>query len=265
MLERLVLQLSDAENYLDMFIVSGLFTLLSIMLVHHVVPFKVSGTNFAGLLAVLITSLAMAYPFVSHLLRREKQEAENQYSEKTLIARHGQDLVLYLMFFLGATVAFALSTFFVPESFYAIQDGVLQSINGPTGNMIATGFMMEIIQNNLWVFAVTFVLTFFVSSGVIFVLIWNASVLGIHIGNFSESLFHVPLWTLPYLPHGLLEVGGYVLAGIAGALLSYEVEGTVLNEHDPATTWTITKDVLVLLLFGVVLILLGGFVEVINV
>lgn len=271
MFERLVLYLSDSEDYVDLAIISLFFTILSVFLVRQVVPFQVGGQQLAGVMVVLLTSLAVAYPFVRHLLIREHEEAENRWSEKRLLKRHAEDFTLYLSFFLGTTFAFAISTFFVPEDFYSVQMQVLESINAPTGNFILdpglfngiinTGFFMRVLENNLWVFMVTFILAFFVTSGILFVLVWNASVLGVHIGaNLSNTLFHVPLHTLPFLPHGILEIGGYILAGIAGSLLSYEAENLLFEQEEGARR-AITKDAIILTGIGAILILAGALVE----
>jgi uncharacterized membrane protein SpoIIM required for sporulation len=262
MFERLVLYFSNREDYLDIGIISFFFTVISVFLVHRLVPFNVGGTQMAGLMVVLLTSLACAYPFVRHLLLQEQKEVENTWSESRLLRRHAEDMSLYLAFFVGTTLGFAASTFFVPGSFYSIQMQVLDSIGAPTGNFWNATFFWEIVTNNLWVFAVTFILTFFIASGVVFVLAWNASVLGVLIGDLSTSLLEVPILTIPYLPHGLLEIAGYVLAGIAGALLSYEAELVMFEEHDVDIDKTLVIDVATLLVLGVGCILVAGMIEV---
>lgn len=264
MFERLVLAVSDSDNYTDLAVLSMFFGLLSVILVHRVVPFRVGSQELAGVMAVLILSLAMAYPFVRYLLERERAEVQTRWNESRLLKRHAEDLSLYLAFFIGTTFAFAIATFVVPESFFSVQLEVLQSIGAPTGSITNPSFFMEIVENNLWVFAVTFVLTFFVTSGIVFVLAWNASVLGVLVGTLSQSVLHVPLLTLPYLPHGILEIGGYILAGIAGALMSYQAEEFMMHSDEAFTTAKrVGLDAVTLLAIGVGLILVAGAVEVI--
>ncbi|MDY6769279.1 MAG: stage II sporulation protein M, partial [Candidatus Nanohaloarchaea archaeon] len=236
MFERLVLRVNDSERYLDVFLLSGFFTLLSVLLVRHVVVFQVGGSNLAGVIAVLLTSLAVSYPFVSYLLEEERMEMAEEWAETKLLLRHAHQLELYLSFFLGTTTGFAVSTFFVPESFYSVQMQVLSTVRSPTGMAVGGALFRDILVNNLWVFAITFLLTFFIASGVIFILAWNASVLGVLIGSIANSAFHVPVIGLFYLPHGLLEVGGYVHAGIAGALLSYKAESLMMDGDADGTT-----------------------------
>ncbi|MDY6766464.1 MAG: stage II sporulation protein M [Candidatus Nanohaloarchaea archaeon] len=262
MFERLVVRFNDSERFVDVFLLSLFFTVLSVLLVQHVVVFRVAGSNLAGVIAVLLTSLAAAYPFVSYLLEEERMAVKKDWGEATLLRRHAHELELYLSFFLGATIGFALSTFFVGENFYAVQLQVLETIRSPTGMAVGGAVLQDIIANNLWVFSITFLLTFFIASGVLFVLAWNASVLGVLIGSIASSAAHVPVVTLYYLPHGLLEVGAYVLAGIAGALLSYRAE-SVLIDDETAAGQTVTRDAAVLLLIGVGFILAAAAIEVV--
>lgn len=262
MFERLILHLTNSDDYLDLGIISMFFTVVAVFLVHQVVPFRVGEQELAGVMVVLLTSLAVSYPFVRYLLQREQKEATERWAESRLLKRHAEEMNLYLSFFVGTTLGFATSTFFVPESFYSVQMQVLDSIGAPTGRFIGSPFLMEIITNNLWVFAVTFIITFFIASGVVFILVWNASVLGVLIGRLSSSLLEVPILTIPYLPHGLLEIGAYVLAGIAGALASYEAELILFEEDSADIDKVLTKDVITLLLIGVGLVIVAGIIEV---
>ncbi|MDY6774086.1 MAG: stage II sporulation protein M [Candidatus Nanohaloarchaea archaeon] len=261
MFERLTMKYSDSENYLDIFFLSFFFAFLSVLLVHHMIAFQVGGNTLGGVISVLLTSLAVSYPFVRYLLEEEEMEISENWTEKKLLERHAHQMELYVSFFLGTTLGFALSSFFVPKAFFSIQSQVLETIRSPTGMVVGNTVFQEIVRNNLWVFSITFVLAFFISSGILFILAWNASVLGVLIGNLADSAFHVPMVTLFYLPHGLLEVGGYVFAGIAGSLLSYKIEEGVLEE-DHEGVWRVVKDSAVILVLGVLLILLAAGIEV---
>lgn len=292
MFERLILRYTTSRSYLDIvlhiFGISFLFTLLSVFLVQHVVIFRIGGDNLSGMMVVLFTSLAVAYPFVRYLLQGEEKEVSERWNEERLLHRHLHELVLYLSFFFGTMTAFAISSFFVSPSFYSIQCSILGSLNlpigqncriltdgtqfltgsflsgGVTGNAAAAGdLMLAIIRNNLFVMGVTFVITFFLTSGIIFILAWNASVLGVWIGSISSSPAHIALFTLPYLLHAILEIGGYVLAGVAGALLSYQIEALITHDEGAeAVNQTVLMDVIILLVLGVLAILAGGYVEV---
>lgn len=262
MLERVIVEVDRSDHYLDIGILSLFFTLLAVLLVHGLIPFQIGDTNLAGVMTVLIASLAVAYPFSHHILQREQEDIGDRLSERRLLYRHMADLKLYTVYFLGTTVAFAISTFFVPETFYSVQFDVLESIGAPTGQVIGQPLFQTILENNLWVMLVTFVLTFFFTAGIVFILAWNASVLGVLIGDLSQSLIEVPLMTLPYLPHGLLEIGGYILAGMAGAILSYGVELGVVEDSSFAVERTVVTDVATLMVLATACIVVGAVVEV---
>lgn len=287
MFERLVSRYTESENYLDIFLLSIFFTLLSVLLVQHVLPFQVSGQNYAGIIVVLFLSLGMSYPFVRYLLGEEEREISGDI-EGTLLQRHAAELKLYLSFFLGATIAFAFSRFFVADSFYSVQCSVLkvlgraitdnceilidQSALGATGvsfTGLATGgpsFLM-IFTNNLWVYIATFLLAFFLSSGLLFILAWNASVLGVWVGTVSASVLNsaafVPAIVLLYLPHGIPEIAAYIFAGFAGSLLSRESEALFFHESGARDTSTVVlRDVVTMVVIGFGLLILGAFIEV---
>lgn len=260
MFERLAMRFTDSEKFLDVFLMSGFFAVLSILLVQHAVAFQIGKTNLGGLIAVLLTAIAVSYPFVRYMLKQERKEVSKDWTEMQLLHRQAEQLGLYLSFFLGTTLGFAVATFFTPASFFTVQLQVLESIRGPTGLAIGGAVLMEIVTNNLWVLGMTFLLTFFITSGIIFILTWNASVLGVLIGSLASSSLEVPVITLYFLPHGLLEIGGYALAGISGALLSYHLESH-LSDTETEGCRALIKDALLLLAIAVVMVLVSGIVE----
>jgi uncharacterized membrane protein SpoIIM required for sporulation len=66
-----------------------------------------------------------------------------------------------------------------------------------------------------------------------------------------------------YLPHGIPEIASYILAGLAGALLSYYVEHRYVRKSAPASALvTVLKDAAWMLVTGVAILILAGYVEV---
>ncbi|MBI5354901.1 MAG: stage II sporulation protein M [Candidatus Aenigmarchaeota archaeon] len=130
----------------------------------------------------------------------------------------------------------------------------------------ATNFWV-IVQNNLWVFAITFLVSFFISAGGIFVLVWNASILGVFLSNLimGPGCPNVPAILSPtcYIVHGILEIIAYIIAGIAGSLFSKQFSlyffRKIGNEEVFMRIW---KDVTILVSIGVLLIFVAGAVEV---
>ncbi len=287
MLERIISRYMSSEKYADIFIISFLFTLIAAFMVQHVISFQVGGQNLAGLVVTLLLSIAVSYPFVRYMIEHEDREITADWHERRLLHRHASELLLYMSFFLGATAAFSIARFLFAGSFFGVQCSVLKLLGRPITNQCevlisqaglfnppgataaaaaAAPDLGAIFLNNLWVYISTFLLTFVFTSGIIFILAWNASVLGVWIGSVShsalDSLIAVPFITALYLPHGILEVGAYILAGIGGALLSRQGEVYLFHPESSRMTGRVVKDVLILLVLGVLALVLGAIIEV---
>ena len=92
----------------------------------------------------------------------------------------------------------------------------------------------------------------------VFILVWNASVLGV----FLSKIINInPITALLYLPHGLLEISGFILAGIAGALLSHQFEHFKKEHRNKKVFRRILNDIGLLVFIGVVAIIIGGLIE----
>jgi len=106
-----------------------------------------------------------------------------------------------------------------------------------------------------------FVFSLFYSTGAIFLISWNASVLGVVVGQTAKKLFgpiSVPLVLLSYLPHGLPEFLGYIFAGIAGGILSIAI---TRHRESKRHRLFVLKDALILFFVGVLFVFLGAVIE----
>lgn len=265
MLEKLWLEQEREKHFGACFALSALFTFASIIIAYYFVPFKVSGTELTGLIAVVLASLAASYPLIKYLEEEEEAleegDKENLTCEFDLLERHETELEVYLAFFLGATLAFGISSALIPGAF-EVQNEVIGSIrpDTTTGRMFSPGFFMEILTNNLSVFFATFLLSFFLTAGMVFILVWNASVFGVFIAKISQDLMQVPVVVLSYMPHGILEVAAYIVAGLSGFFLSHEVR-SVIDWEDRSHALKLMGDSLIFFLIGLVVLVLGAVIE----
>lgn len=259
MLERYWVEQEKKGRYLSSFMLSLSFGLVALMLAYFFVPFRVGGTNYGGIVAVLLASLGAAYPLMRYLEGREMEEKRMEtITENKLLGRHWAELKVYLSFFLGAMVAFYITGFLLPGTFFSIQNSVITSITGKASGGV---FFYEIIANNLSVYMLTFVLSFFLAAGMIFILVWNASILGLFLSNATKTVLHIPGLTLAYLPHGILEVSAYILAGISGFFLSYHLEYFIEGDSKGRAI-ELSKDSIFLLLIGLIMLFAAGLLEV---
>lgn len=258
MLERLWIQEERERHFTGCFVLSFVFALLSILIAYYFIPFRVSGMNLGGIVSVLLVSLVSAIPLITYLERRESEETEMKLGGETrLLRRHWTELKTYLTFFLGVSLAFGVSNSALPQDFFSVQTTVIGSITGKT---ISGSLFSEVIINNLSVFFLTFLLSFALTAGMIFILVWNASILGVFITNLSKSALHLPLAALSYLPHGILEVAAYILAGISGFYLSHEFREFAERENKKEVFWMI-EDSLTVLIIGLSFLILAGLLE----
>jgi len=209
------------------------------------------GVGF-GFFAVLFTIIPSVF-FITMLIKREEKADE---SGRSFWDNHGTDIVILLMFFFGMTMSFAVWSSVLPDDLFSTQVDKITEIRG-TGALTQEGAFSSILLNNLQVMVVSFVLSLVFGAGAIFIIVWNASVLGVYIGQVSKSLLHIPVISLGFLPHGIPEIAGYVVAGLAGGILS----AAILRKRQNIMR-TILMDSMKLLLLGGILIALGAFIEV---
>jgi uncharacterized membrane protein SpoIIM required for sporulation len=131
-----------------------------------------------------------------------------------------------MFFFLGLTMAFAFWSFIMPESLFQIQMAKINQIKGISSGVTGAAlnneaFFIQILTNNLQVMLFSLFFSFIFGAGMVFIIAWNASILGVYVGaKLSETVWHIPFVTLGFLPHGIPEIAGFVTAGLAGGLLS---------------------------------------------
>ena len=131
---------------------------------------------------------------------------------------------------------------------------------GVTGAAIEQGSLFSrILVNNLQVMAFSFFFSFIFGAGAVFIIAWNASILGVYVGaKLSETVWHIPLVTMGFLPHGIPEIAGFVTAGLAGGLLS----AAFIRNRDLKMLRIIVMDSAKIMGIAVSLIFLAAVIEV---
>lgn len=255
MFERLWLKDELENKYFHIFIFGVIFTIIAFLLTNFILPIK------NGLFVVFLISLSATYPLVAYLIVEEDEIEKliKKHKEKGFFKRHEKELMIYLSFFLGVMIVFIFAGFLLPNNFFFYQNEIIKGITGlaifEAGNSIA---LFTILKNNLIVFLLTFAISFVISAGMVFILVWNASVLGVFLSKIIDTS---PIEALSYLPHGLFEISGIVLAGIAGALLSHQFEYFKKTHHNKIIFKGILKDIGFLVLIGIAAIIIGALIE----
>ena len=268
MLESLV-NFSEINNKPYLMAVWAFIVCTIAILISTQIPMSVPGTN-SGFLVVMFTIIPSVY-FITSLIKKEEvfeeKMAGRHASGHRFWERHEKDIAILLFFFVGMTLAFSVWSLFLPSSFFQSQvikvneiQGYVrggQVTGGMTGSLTAEEAFMAIFYNNMQVLVFSFLFSFIFGAGAIFIIVWNASVLGVYIGQLSKHIWNIPIISLSFLPHGIPEIAGYLVAGLAGGILS----ASIIRKNDTQTLKLIAIDSLKLLVLASVFILIGAGIE----
>jgi uncharacterized membrane protein SpoIIM required for sporulation len=253
------------KHPIKMIAISFIVSLICSFVAYFIFP------SFSGVISPLLITVAMA-PIIYTVFSKEEELEEKQAKHlinQNIVDRYDELIKIFMWFFIGNMLAILLMTAVLPDSILSVifsqQIGEISAIsnlaNSATGQAISGDFLSIIIVNNLKVMAFSFILAFLIETGGLFILSWNASILGVYLGGFIRqgAQSQLLLVTIGILPHAIIEVLAYFLAGIAGGVLSL---GLVRTSPGSKEFKLIFKDAFKLLLFAFILVIVGGFVEV---
>jgi len=227
-----------------MFFVGFLYTSVAILLSLWIFQ------QHASLVMVFFTVLAST-PLIYNTVRYEEKKDIGDMPEKSLLKEHSKAISFFMYLFLGITLSCTLWYIFAPSTMltnlFGIQTKTIIDINSSVIKFGSTGFVMQFVKafsriffNNLKVLIFCILFSFIYGMGSLFILTWNASVIGVAIGNFIRSgiakidtalgfsslanYFQiVSVGLLRYAVHGVPEILAYFTAGLAGGIISIAV------------------------------------------
>ncbi len=251
-----------------------IFTFAAILLANNVGTPSQYGHGI-GFLVIAFISVAAA-PFFVHVFRIEEKKEGN------ILRRHEKVIRIYSWFFLSVIIASSLFYVLSPtsgEKVFSDQINELENNNiiQATGMATSNFDFMTILTNNLIVLGLAILFSFMLGAGAVFLISWNASIIGVLIGKIAENpaafgmtglgnnifvnyAIALPLTLLTLLPHGIFEIGAYFLGAIAGGILSAAIiqERYQKWEHYKP----IIKDVALYAIASVILVVIGAAVEI---
>jgi len=255
-LERLISLRTAVRNPLAMMIVGGLVS-LSCLIISFLVFSESVGVFTTFLITITMT------PFMVNLLRWEEEETEQEIAKRkdmNFLSRHKDVLMIYVAFFVGMILSLSLAYIALPsETVEQIFSDQINEINLIRGQFLSMGLFQRIVLNNISVLLISFLFSFLFGAGAIFILSWNASVLSTAIGLATKAIGGVhgfPLAVLVFFPHGSLEILAYFIGAIAGGIVSAAVARS-RSKH----FWDVVKDGLKLVAVAMVLLLIAGVIE----
>ena len=267
MLPELIYREEQEDNFFLLFAMGLVSSVLGFGLALLVFPSRVS------LLSVVFAAIPLMYPLTRTFL--EDERTGRPHVDEVLIYGAlfaGEVLGFFLLFLTVASQD--LNQFYLQISHFSevlekmgvtmVGGADISALTGTGATGAATGGLqlLDIFLNNLFVFLLIFAVSVLVSSAGAFILVWNASVLGVFLGILTSKLPGMKVLTgteaipspIAYVPHATFEMTGFIIAGISGSLVS----AAIYRQHFDSETW---KDYGKLLGLGLVCIFVGAVIE----
>ncbi len=239
----------------------------------------------ASIVMVLLTVIA-SLPLVFNTMQFEEEKDAAPVRERTLLKEHGKALTFFTFMFVGFVLAFSFAYIFLPEGLvkevFDAQLTTIQNINSKVAGSDVEGaalggmLFVQILSNNLKVLLFCLFFSFFYGAGALFILTWNATVISAAIGTFfrdhissyagqlglakAAGYFHIfSLSLLRYFIHGIPEILGYFIGGLAGGIISVAV---IRHDFGTPVFNRILVDSLYLMLLAVFVLVIAALLEV---
>jgi uncharacterized membrane protein SpoIIM required for sporulation len=259
----------------EAFIAGFIFTFVACFLTLQIGTSSPCNTGL-GLLLVGFISIA-ATPLFVNIFRIESKKKKGN-----ILQRHWQVIEIYAFFFVG--VVFASSLFFImlpPTTANYLFSDQSHDLTAreivPSGSATTSIGLSDIVVNNFRVLFLSFVFSFVLGAGAVFIITWNATILGVLIGKIAGNpvmfgsielvqgnaaanyIVALPFTLIRLLPHGIFEFGGYFLGAIAGGILSV----AIIQEKFKKDWREVLQDSGVYLALAALCILIGAVIEVV--
>lgn len=263
----------------ELFFVGAFYASISILIANWVFSKDAVLSQYSSIFVVTFTVM-FSIPFMYYVIRLEEKKASEISGAINRIKEHRKALWAFLWLFVGFVVAFSFWYIILPSA--NLSEAPVKTycqINRP-GNVdecfaqyglkdvpSSTAFqttngerLFLIFTNNIYVLIFTLVFSLIFGAGVIFILVWNASVIGAAISIFSESNLGVlPIALARYFIHGIPEIAAYFVAALAGGIISIAV---IRRDMESERFWEILQDSLNLIIIAVVILFVAAFMEV---
>jgi uncharacterized membrane protein SpoIIM required for sporulation len=236
--------------------------------------------EYASLVMVFLTVMA-ALPLFYATMKSEEAKDRTIKGERTLLKEHALALRFLFYTFVGFSIAYTMWYVVLPtdmsNSVFRIQTQTIANLNQQvTGHAAKLTLLNKIFLNNVKVMIFCVLFAFVYGTGALFILCWNASVIGAAAGNFIRThvasyagasgfgliaayLKGTSLSILRYSIHGMPEILAYFVAGLAGGILSVAV---IRKEYKTKNFEKILLDASDLILISVFILFTAALLEV---
>lgn len=278
MLEMLINPKKAEKRPWEMFFIGLFYSSLSVLLVKWVFEQDAVLIKHSGILVVLFTVM-FSLPFMYYTLRLEENKISPGRGSIELLKTHRHAIYALLWLFAGFVIAFAFwNSVLLTTETSRPQIETYCMINRP-GNfdecvrqfsikdaskiapfLTKSERLFLIFTNNMYVMMFTLVFSLIFGAGAIFILAWNASVIGAAIGIFTDyQVTGIPLGIARFFIHGIPEIAAYFIVALAGGMVSIAV---IKHETGTEKFWEVLQDSLNLIIVSVVVLFVAALIEV---
>ena len=223
----------------------------------------------AGILVITI-SLIPLVQIMSKIIEIEEIK-EEKLSKDNIILRHKEFIENYFAIFFSAVFAFYISYILFPDMFL-IQKSAIEEIRKDIITLARGSYLDKeayfayILINNMKVLLTSFLFSFIFGAGAIYLILWNASIVGVYLGIKAEEYFGniiikytvYPLYKfIILLPHGLPEFLAYFLAALSGGIIST----AIIKNLDSKKFERILIDSIILFVLSIVILVIAAVIE----
>lgn len=234
----------------------------------------------SSLVMVFLTVMACV-PIIYNTIKIEEKKDLIINKEKDLLKEHNKAIVFLMFLFIGITFSYVVWYVSLPSETVDVlfdkQTQTIQTINNLVSGNVSQqfSFFTKIFFNNMKVLTFAVLFAFIYGAGAIFILTWNASVIGAAIGNFMRSNFSnyaasvglskvssyfqvVSIGLLKYAVHGIPEIIAYFYGGLAGGIISVAI---IKHHYTHKKFSNILFDASELLIISVGFLIVAAFLE----
>lgn len=278
MLELIYNPKNTEKGPVKMFFIGLVYASLSLLLVNWFFAGDIVLSQYSGILVVTF-AVMFSLPFMYFLIKQEEKEDEVVEGFRGVWRAHSDAIYAFMWLFLGFIVAFAFWFIILQNSsLFNAQIETFCKINNPgnvdncvqnydftqkldiTGAATKSGRLMGILTNNIYVMIFTLIFSLIFGAGAIFILAWNASVIGAAIAIFSKyQIKDIPLGILRYMIHGFPEIAAYFITALAGGIFGI---GVIRNGVKNKKFLKVLENSVLLLFMAIIILILAAVIEV---
>lgn len=238
--------------------------------------------EYSSLASIFLAAMPLVV-IVNKALYIEEKKETLIHTERALLKEHVKVLWFFMFIFLGLVTAYFFWFTVLPEPILnTLFSSQTETITSMTGRTIRTGYvtnnlatLKSILSNNFMVLGFCILFSFLYGSGAIFILTWNASILGVVVGDalrstiskfgavshhmFLQYYFQAFSVSFSYMIHGVFEIIAYFIGALAGGIISFAV---VNHDYKSKQFRHIVVDSIDLIILSAIVLLIAGVVEV---